>query len=54
MPQLNSTMYHKAMSQGITLSDKGMGRSAVQQGGMQAAAMFVTLAVSIIGGLITG
>ena len=53
-PKLNSTLYNTAVAAGVELKAGGMGRTGTEQGGFQAAAMFVTLAVSIIGGLTTG
>lgn len=53
-PSLNSTLYNEAIKQGITVGADGMGRDATTQGGMQAAAMVITLLVAIIGGAITG
>ena len=53
-PKVNSTLYKDAISKGFVLSLHGEGRSAGEQAGYQAAALFVTLIVSIIGGLFTG
>ena len=54
VPTFNGTEYNNLLAKGIVLGKDGDGRSSTQQGGMQAAAIFVTLAMSILGGVITG
>jgi len=53
-PKTNSTMYIAAAARGIMVPGDGMDRTAGVQGGMQMAAMGITLGISIVGGLLTG
>lgn len=48
---MNTTMTTNAMAANVT---EVMGRSAMEQGGYQMAALCLTLAIAIVGGVITG
>lgn len=48
---MNTTMTTNAMTANVT---EVMGRSAMEQGGYQMAALCLTLAIAIVGGVITG
>lgn len=47
----NNTMTANTMTANVT---EVMGRSAMEQGGYQMAALCLTLAIAIVGGVITG
>lgn len=53
-PKANSTEFVRLQSLGMTGLQGGNGYSAKQMAGYQIAAVFVTLGVSLIGGVITG
>jgi len=53
-PKNNSAEFIRLKSLGMTDLQPGKGFTAEQMGGYQAAAVFVTLGVALIGGLFTG
>lgn len=53
-PAVNSTDYNSLNLASTDFKDGGDGRTGMQQAGYQLAALAMTLAVSIVGGLVTG
>ena len=54
IPMPNSTEYSNFSLESTEFAEGGLGRTAAVQGGYQMAALAVTLAMAIIGGIITG
>jgi len=54
IPPQNSTEYVELKLSGTSYHKGGSGRSGLEQGGFQIAALAVTLAMAIVGGLVTG
>ena len=52
-PGKNTTEHMKLVNLGVTF-DAGEGRTATAQAGYQIAGLVVTLAIAVIGGIVTG